>query len=94
MSITRSFSLLGMVLFLSPLSAQDTLITNYPNTQQRWEKVYAKGEKTAENIYHANGTPWMTVQYDSKSEENWKWYYDNGNPYFEATIIDDLLQGS
>jgi antitoxin component YwqK of YwqJK toxin-antitoxin module len=35
----------------------------------------------------------MTVQYDKASAENWKWYYDNGNPYFEATIVNDWLQG-
>jgi antitoxin component YwqK of YwqJK toxin-antitoxin module len=35
----------------------------------------------------------MTVTYSPDSKEDWKWYYDNGNPYFEATIVDNLLQG-
>ena len=50
-------------------------------------------QKVAENIYHENGTPWMTVTYDEDRTENWKWFHSNGNPFFEATIIDDQLQG-
>ncbi|MEM1220127.1 MAG: hypothetical protein AAGH79_14500, partial [Bacteroidota bacterium] len=37
---------------------------------------------------------WMTVQYDQDRTEHWKWYHSNGNPFFEATIINDELQGS
>ncbi len=75
------------------VSAQDTVLTSYPNTDQTWEKIYEDGKRIAENIYHENNSPWMTVRYDSKSAENWKWYYDNGRPYFQATIINNLLQG-
>ncbi|MEL6656925.1 MAG: hypothetical protein AAFY48_11225 [Bacteroidota bacterium] len=77
------------------LSAQtiDTLLTYYPGTEQRWEKVYTDGQKTAENIYYTSDAPWMTVQYDAQEREAWKWYYDNGQPYFQATIVDDQLQG-
>ena len=71
----------------------DTLITNYPNSDQRWEKIYSGEDKVAENIFHSNGVEWMTVQYDDRDSENWKWYYDNGQPYFEALIINDLLEG-
>ena len=39
-------------------------------------------------------TPWITVKYDSESIENWKSFHENGNPSFEGTIIDNLLQGS
>ena len=94
MSIYRLFSLLGVMLLCVSLCAQDTVITNYPNSQQRWEKIFAEGKKTAENIYYADDTPWMTVQYDEQSAENWKWFHDNGKPYFEALIINDLLQGT
>lgn len=80
-------------IFYADLHAQDTLRTNYPNTNQRWEKIYDQGKKTAENIYHQNNLPWMTVQYTSDQVEEWKWYHENGNPYFQATIINDLLQG-
>ncbi|MEM6345649.1 MAG: hypothetical protein AAF927_17285 [Bacteroidota bacterium] len=83
--------LLSLVL---SVSAQDTLLTQYPNTQQRWEKIFLAGQKVAENIYHENGTPWMTVQYDENRTENWKWFHANGNPFFEATIVNDKLQGS
>ena len=71
----------------------DTIITNYPDSDQRWEKIYNGDDKVAENIFHSNGSEWMTVQYDASDNENWKWYYDNGQPYFEALIIDDLLEG-
>lgn len=90
----RSLLFIGLTLSISSSFAQDTLHTNYPQTQQRWDKIYQGGKKIAENIYHANETPWMTVQYDEKSVQEWKWYYENGNPYFEAIIVDDLLQGS
>jgi hypothetical protein len=75
-------------------TAQDTIQTTYPNSSSRWQKIYEGGEKVAENIYHKNGVEWMTVRYEAEEVEVWKWYYDNGNPYFEATIIDDELQGS
>ncbi|MEL7378396.1 MAG: hypothetical protein AAFN65_15765, partial [Bacteroidota bacterium] len=42
------------------VAAQDTLVTQYPNTQQRWEKIFLADEKVAENIYYENGAPWMT----------------------------------
>ena len=76
------------------LNAQDTLLTNYPNSTLRWEKIYQKEEKIAENIYHENGEAWMTVKYQDEETQAWKWYYDNGNPYFEAIFVNDLLQGS
>lgn len=75
-------------------TAQDTLQITYPNSSSRWQKIYEGDEKVAENIYHENGAEWMTVRYEAEEVEAWKWYYDNGNPYFEATIIDDELQGS
>ncbi|MEN0047419.1 MAG: hypothetical protein AAF806_10205 [Bacteroidota bacterium] len=78
----------------SSIQAQDTLWTTYPDTSLKWEKIYEAEKKTAENIYHENGAAWMTVRYNKEEEQTWKWYYDNGNPYFEAIIIDDLLQGS
>ena len=74
-------------------TAQDTIRSNYPNTQQKWERVFVNDQKLAENIYHANGTPWMTVQYSNKKAEEWKWYHDNGQPFFRATIVNDLLEG-
>lgn len=90
-----------ILIFISLLSclpvssqAQDTVFTNYPNTLQRWEKVFIANKKVSENIYHANGTQWMTVRYDSSSVEHWKWYHENGNPFFEAKILDDELQGA
>ncbi|MEL6718368.1 MAG: hypothetical protein AAFP82_06605 [Bacteroidota bacterium] len=82
------------IIIIPFLNAQDTLLTKYPNSTLRWEKVYQEEEKIAENIYHENGEAWMTVQYQNEANQVWKWYYDNGNPYFEAIIVDDLLQGS
>lgn len=73
--------------------SQDTVLTYYPNTDQRWEKIYVDGRRIAENIFHQNDKPWMTVRYDNTPVENWKWYYDNGRPYFRATIVSDFLQG-
>ncbi|MTB53520.1 toxin-antitoxin system YwqK family antitoxin [Lewinella sp. W8] len=91
----RPFHLLLILLFCGfAANAQDTLLTNYPNTQQRWEKIFLAGEKVAENIYHANGTPWMTVRYNEERDEQWKWFHANGEPFFAATIIDDQLQGT
>ena len=82
-------SLIGLSLW-----GQDTLLTNYPDTDQRWEKIYQDQQKVAENIYYTNGSPWMTVTYGQEKVENWKWYYENGNPYFFATILKDQLQGT
>ena len=93
MSVLKIGLLLGSLLYFGPLHSQDTIVSTYPNTQQKWEKVYQNGQKVAENIYHSNESPWMTVQYDPKSKEYWKWYYEDGTPYFEATIIKDRLQG-
>ena len=73
--------------------SQDTLFTNYPGSSKKWEKIYHGANLLAENIYHDNGAQWMTVRYDQPSDEKWKWYYDNGSPYFEATIVHDELQG-
>ena len=88
--------LLLLVCFAVSIQAQttDTLLKKYPGTDQRWEQVYQDQQKVKENIYHQNGTPWMTVQYRTDEGQVWKWYHDNGNPYFEARIIDDLIQGS
>ncbi|MEN0006478.1 MAG: hypothetical protein AAF798_20165 [Bacteroidota bacterium] len=95
MQIKHSYPLLLWAMLLSSfLSAQDTIVTNYPNTDQRWEKVFDEGQKVAENIYYEDASPWMTVQYEPAKVENWKWYYNNGNPYFEATYVNDLLQGT
>ncbi|MEL6675815.1 MAG: hypothetical protein AAFR61_26645 [Bacteroidota bacterium] len=76
------------------LSAQDTIRTQYPNTQQAWEKIFIAGQKVAENIYHKNGTPWMTFQYKENKTEKYKWFHDNGNPFFEATNVEGKFQGS
>lgn len=93
--ISSVLLLLGwLVLGLPMASAQDTTVIYYPNTDQRWEKIYRADQKMAENIYYPNEQPWMTVRYQPSEERQWKWYHDNGNPYFEATIIDDLLQGT
>ncbi|MEM1326509.1 MAG: toxin-antitoxin system YwqK family antitoxin [Bacteroidota bacterium] len=85
--------ILSICYFLSA-TAQDTLSTTYPNSNSRWQKIYEGNQKVAENIYHENGAEWMTVRYETAQREAWKWYYDNGNPYFEATIINDELQGT
>ena len=85
-----------LILICAPfsfLSAQDTLITNYPNSQQKWEKIYVDDQKIEERIYHNNGQAWMTAKYSEDRLEQWKWFFENGAPYFEATIIDDQLQG-
>ena len=91
------------ILFLSALTfyfispdrsiAQDTLRTNYPDSEQVWEKVFRDKQKVNETVYFEDGSTWMTASYKGK-EANWKWYHENGKPYFEATIIADLLQGS
>ena len=81
------------LLFSHSIYSQDTVVTNYPNSDQRWEKIYDDNQKIAENIYHKNGLEWMTVQYNESYEQKWKWYYDDGSPYFESMIINDLLQG-
>ncbi|MEM8526344.1 MAG: hypothetical protein AAGG68_17005 [Bacteroidota bacterium] len=86
--------LLSLIYPKISLYAQDTLITNYPNSSSEWHKIYQQDQKVAENIYHENGQEWMTVKYAQKGKQNWKWYYENGNPYFEATYINDLLQGT
>jgi len=83
-----------LLLFSVVVNAQDTLLTQYPNTQQRWEKTFLDNQKIAENIYYEDGAPWMTVQYDTDQKEHWKWFHANGNPFFEATIIEDQIQGS
>ena len=93
MSTRRLVFVFSLFLSHAVSFAQDTLLTKYPNTQQRWEKIFIEDQKVAENIYHENGTPWMTVTYDEDRTENWKWFHANGNPFFEATIIDDQLQG-
>ena len=86
-------SVLMLVNFSFSAKTQDTTLTFYPDTDQRWEKIFNNGEKTAENIYYADNTPWMTVKYTPNVEENWEWFHSNGNPYFKATIANDLLQG-
>ena len=90
----KVIKILCSILIISNAFSQDTLVTKYPNTNQKWEKIYIDDEKTSENIYHENATPWMTVEYNTDSEEDWKWYYENGSPYFEGTIVNDLLQGT
>lgn len=85
---------IGCLFFCFFLNAQDTIKTKYPNTQQLWEKIFMDGQKVAENIYHENGTPWMTFQYEEDQIEKYKWFHDNGNPFFEATNVDGKLQGS
>ena len=89
----KFFQIFGLVIVHVTVFAQDTIVTNYPNTQQRWEKIFKNNQKVAENIFHSNGSPWMTVQYDNESVEHWKWYYADQQPYFEATILKDRLQG-
>ena len=93
--LIRSFGFTFIFLLLSSyVLAQDTLFTQYPNTQQRWEKIFKDDQKIAENVYHENGTAWMTFQYDKDQTEYYKWFHDNGNPFFEAKNIDGKLQGS
>ena len=57
------------------LGAQDTIRTLYPNTQQSWEKVFLDGQKVSENVYHENGTTWMTFQYEADKTEKYKWFH-------------------
>ncbi|MEM9919868.1 MAG: hypothetical protein AAF990_17360 [Bacteroidota bacterium] len=91
----RRLGLASILIFVGLfVNAQDTILTQYPNTQQRWEKIFLSDQKIAENIYHENGTAWMTVKYDKDQAEQWKWFYPDGQPFFEATIIEDKLQGS
>ena len=93
--VLRRIVFTTVLIFLTLFSnAQDTLLMQYPNTKQRWEKIFLADQKVAENIYYENGTPWMTVRYAKDRTESWKWYHANGNPFFEATIINDQLQGS
>ncbi len=80
--------------FGSPLLAQDTLITNYPNTKQVWEKLFEEGRKIKETIYYENGQVWMTASYNPNKNEDWNWFHENGNPFFSAKIVDDKLQGN
>ncbi|MEL6558542.1 MAG: hypothetical protein AAFQ94_10180 [Bacteroidota bacterium] len=85
---------IACLLSVIALYAQDTIRTQYPNTQQSWEKIFIAGEKVAENIYYENGMPWMTFQYEKDQTEKYKWFHDNGKPFFEATNVDGKLQGS
>jgi hypothetical protein len=92
--ILNGISALISISFLFPnLNGQNTIVTTYPDTEQRWEKIYDNERKTAENFYYPDSSLWMTVTYSPDSEENWKSYYANGNPYFEVTIVNNLLQG-
>lgn len=75
-------------------NAQDTLVKNYPETNQRWETIYIKGKKAKETIYYNTGQSWMNAEYDDKNKEHWKWYHQNGNPFFKATIINDKIEGT
>ncbi len=86
---------LGLIIccFSFPVLGQDTIRTNYPDSKKVWKKVYKDSKKTNDLIYWENGREWMTAKYDSADVEYWKWYHENGNPYFEATIIKDELQG-
>ena len=77
-----------------PVTAQDTLITNYPDSKKVWEKLFEDGQKIKETIYYESGQVWMTASYDENRDEKWNWFYENGNPFFSATIIDDQLQGN
>lgn len=81
------------LLFCLAISAQDTIVKNYPNTDQRWEIVSLNGKKKKETIYHLNGESWMSASYDAQNRERWNWYHDNGNPFFKATIINDKIEG-
>lgn len=92
--MTRYLHCLAYLCFFFAGISQDTINTNYPGSNQKWERVYKNDQKIVENIYYLNGNQWMTAEYDAKEEETWKWYYENGNPYFEATIINDQIQGT
>lgn len=74
-------------------NAQDTIVKNYPETDQRWEIVYSEGKKIKETIYYNTGKSWMTAKYDVDNKEYWRWYHQNGNPFFKATIINDKIEG-
>ncbi|MEM6516538.1 MAG: hypothetical protein AAF688_10180 [Bacteroidota bacterium] len=87
-------SLLMMIFTVSIGFAQDTILKNYPETNQRWEVLKNKGKKVQETIYYDTGQSWMTAKYGSDKKEYWKWYYENGKPFFEATIIDDKIEGN
>ncbi len=74
--------------------AQDTLITNYPDSKKVWEKLFEEGNKIKETIYYENGQIWMTASYDPNKQETWNWFHQNGKPFFSATIIEDELHGN
>ncbi|SFR51492.1 Antitoxin component YwqK of the YwqJK toxin-antitoxin module [Robiginitalea myxolifaciens] len=90
----KSIKLLPCLLLCSAYAAsQDTIVKNYPETNQRWEIIYEDGKKTKETVYHKSGNSWMTARYDSDNREDWRWYHKNGNLFFKATIIDNKIEG-
>ena len=91
--MNKSFFAASFISFATCLNGQDTLQSNYPGTNQQWEKIFEGGQKIKETIYYSDNSTWMQAEYDG-DVESWNWYYENGNPYFSATIVDDLIQGT
>lgn len=86
-------AILYLLIFAASYSlGQDTVRTNYPNTSQEWRKVFLDRQKIEETIFYASGQPWMTAKYE-EGAAYWRWYHPNGNPFFEATIVNDKIQG-
>ncbi|OEK03374.1 hypothetical protein BFP97_18410 [Roseivirga sp. 4D4] len=91
--MSRKLLILLLLIVTFSLKGQDTVRTNYPGSEKVWKKVFNGAKKSQDLIYWENGREWMTAKYDTADVEYWKWYHENGNPYFEATIIRDELQG-
>ncbi len=91
--MNKSFFAASLISFATCLNGQDTLQSNYPGTNQQWEKIFEGGQKIKETIYYSDNSTWMQAEYDG-DVESWNWYYENGNSYFSATIVDDLIQGT
>lgn len=89
----RNFFRLFLLLVSHAVFSQDTVRTNYPSTNQNWLKIYKQDKKVSESVFYASGKEWMTADYKDEKTEDWKWFHENGNPFFQATIIDDKLEG-
>lgn len=91
----KSVFTVGLMIVLAfSVKAQDTLITNYPDSKKVWEKLFEEGKKIKETIYYENGQVWMTASYNTDEKEDWNWFYENGNPFFSAKIVNEELQGN
>ncbi|MGD1960142.1 MAG: toxin-antitoxin system YwqK family antitoxin [Fulvivirga sp.] len=81
-----------LISFATHSWGQDTIRTKYPGTSQEWLKIFQDKKKIKEAVFYASGQEWMTAKYE-KGVEDWRWYHENGNPFFEAKIIDDKIEG-